>query len=65
VSNPILDALVAAHSLTGYEYDKVYQVPGQEVCTRERVTLFFPDGRRLVIDQGCSGSLENLSLGFA
>lgn len=65
MTSPTLDALVTAGTLAGYEYQKVYQVPGEEMCTRERVRLAFPDGRTLTIDQACSGCLENLSLGFA
>lgn len=40
MTSPTLDALVAAGTLAGYQYEKVYQVPGEERCTRVCVVVW-------------------------
>lgn len=57
-----LNSLVVCGDIKSYEYEKVYDEPGRDVRTTERLILVFPSGASITLDTFCSGVMENTAL---
>ena len=64
MKNQLLDNLVKSGALVCYDYVKVYEEPGTEMRTTEKLVLTFPTGDKLEIETFCSGCMENTNLLF-
>jgi hypothetical protein len=65
----VLNNLVSSGAITDYDLVKVSDngVEGEESANRnsERLTLYFANGKKLIIDTFCSGSSEDTKLFFS